>query len=185
MEIPQLSRRRKTHVKNLNRVDRHVIPGCGAFLFAWKNVVIEKHERLGRDLYELVWKYFIKDNSYIDPFIPYAIKFFSDHNENPHNTSMKEFYSVAFIDQGGVFNPFVFQTKSAPAIILPYWNGETLGDMFKRIKNYGTYEYDIFNVSQYSKKSFRTNFQDSIIGAVSTFLVKSLYPCDHLHSNHG
>lgn len=54
VEIPQLSRRRKTHIKNLNRVDRHVIPGDGVFLFAWRDVVIEKHERLGRGSYGVV-----------------------------------------------------------------------------------------------------------------------------------
>lgn len=153
VEIPQLSRRRKTHVKNLNRVDRHVIPGGGAFLFAWRDVVIEKHERLGRGSYGVVWKCFIKDISDVDPFTPYAIKFFLDHNGSPHMASMKEFYSVASIDHGGVIKPFAFQTTPAPAIFLPYWNGGTLGDMFKSMKDHGTNEYDVFQRLTILKKN--------------------------------
>ena len=67
-----------------------------------------------------------------------------DQNGNPHNASMKELYSVVFIDHGGVVKPFAFQTTPAPVIFLPYRNGGTLADIFKRVKNYGTDEYDIF-----------------------------------------
>ena len=72
------------------------------------------------------------------------LNFFLDHNENPHNASMKEFYSEASIDHGGVIKPFSFQTTPALAIFLPYWNSGTLGDMFKCVKDYGTDEYDVF-----------------------------------------
>jgi hypothetical protein len=153
VEIPQLSRRRKTHVKNLNRVDRHVIPGDGVFLFAWRDVAIEKHGRLGRGSYGVVWNCFIKDNSNVNPFTPYAIKFFLNHNGNPHMASMKEFYLVASIDHGGVIKPFTFQTTLAPAIFLSYWNGGTLGDMFKSMKDHRIDGYDYFQRLTIVKKT--------------------------------
>ena len=85
---------------------------------------------------------FIKDNSNVDSFTSYVIKFFLDHNRDPHITSMKKFYSVVFIYHGGVIKLFVFQTTPVPIIFLPYWNGGTLGVMFKSVKDHETNVYD-------------------------------------------
>lgn len=60
---------------------------------------------------------------------------------------------MASIDHGGVIKPFAFQTTPAPAIFLPYWNGGTLGDMFKRVKDYGTDGYDFFQCLTILKKN--------------------------------
>ena len=110
--------------KNLNRVDRYVIFGSNIF-FAWKDVVIEKYKR----------------------------KCFLDHNGNHHMASMKESYSVIFTYHGGVIKSFVFQPTPAPAIVLSYYNGGTLGDMFKSVKDHGTNEYDIFSRLTIVKKN--------------------------------
>jgi hypothetical protein len=73
-------------------------------------------------------------------------------------TSMKEFYSVASIDHGGVIKPFAFKTTSAPAIFLPYWNDGTLGDIFKSMKNHGIDEYVVFQRLTILKKNHPEQF---------------------------
>ncbi len=60
---------------------------------------------------------------------------------------------MAPIDRGGVIKPFSFQTTPVPAIFLPYWNGGTLGDMFKRVKDYGTDGYNFFQCLTIHKKN--------------------------------
>ena len=93
---------------------------------------------------------------------------------------------MASIDHGGVIKPFAFQTTPAPAIFLPYWNGGTLGDMFKRVKDYGTDEYDVFQRLTILKKNHPEQISKiQELERFRLFLVKPLYPCDHLHSNHG
>lgn len=93
--------------------------------------MIDKYERLGRGSYEVVWKYFIKDNSDIDPSTTCAIKYFLDHNGNFYMVSVKKFCSVASIFHDIVIKPFAFQMLPTHAIFMPYRNEVTLGDMFK------------------------------------------------------
>lgn len=51
---------------------------------------------------------------------------------------------MASINYGGVINPFDFQTIFALVIFMPYWNKNTLGDVFKSIRKHENNEYDIF-----------------------------------------
>jgi hypothetical protein len=40
--------------KNLNHVDRLMVPGGGVFFYVWKGVVNDKHEQFVHGLYVLV-----------------------------------------------------------------------------------------------------------------------------------
>lgn len=59
---------------------------------------------------------------------------------------------MASIYHCGVIKSFDFQTILAPTIFMPYWNGGTLGDMFKSVKDHENDEYDVFQCLQILKK---------------------------------